>query len=308
MPQFDLMLPQHADLVRSALTRCWPSQDNLSKQMINESLDDQQLKTADDLLKVASATTDLQLRVIYLLRAANAKGDEEKFEDAIAILEGMNTDERDKLKSWDNWRWTYASLAAAAYAKKKDFQQMNRIVYSTPRRLRPVVQISLADHFQPTTASNRETAIGLLTDAQDGLTKADAYERVPSYLALLRRSAVLTPTLAPTIFQEMLEAMNKEQKEAAEDAKADAALSDWSLSQEPIRLPAALLKVDEYGVTQAVNSLQRLLDRVEIRLGLLNASLELHREARPRIVPGTGKRSTPSESENETSGAGPTYP
>ncbi|MBA3354895.1 MAG: hypothetical protein H0U18_02930 [Pyrinomonadaceae bacterium] len=134
-----------------------------------------------------------------MARAVNLAVQEEKFDQAIVILDGFNEQEREQLNSaWEDWRWEYASLAAIARLKNDDRYGMNRIIASTPDNLRSFVQIAIANELAA--RGDRNGTIEFLEEGRKGLARLNRPDLVDWRLSLTRRYLEIMPQEAPHFF------------------------------------------------------------------------------------------------------------
>ncbi len=269
LEQFAIAEPQAASIVRNALIQCRRVQSSRSEDADNV-WPDFPLKTVDSLLEAANKTANIEKKVVYLGRAAYLAAGEKNFIRALSILDAFNEEEREQLGSvWGNWRWEFASSAAIACLKQTDRYGMDKIIATTPVRLRAFVQLVVADEVS--NAGDPAGAIELL-EASRKAFKLDTRDLFDWYLSLVRRYAKLAPNEGVAVFREFVTNTNQfRQSETTTDATGYD-------SYAPVELPAALVEPDLVGILQATSQIKPFEIRMRIQLGFLKTFLELGRK------------------------------
>jgi len=263
LEQFDQLLPQQAATIRTGLIQCRKSQATSVTAADNRS------KTVDELLEAASKASSRD-KVTYLWQAVYNATLEADFERAVTILDSFTEEERKDSDIWDNWRWEYAFEAARARLKKNDRYGMDKIINSTPVRLRPFVQCSVAEAVAD--HGDIAGAIELLETARKGFLKSDEPNMLDWYTSLLRRYASLAPKEGPQVFREFVKVNNRIAQRPDSTTQSESA----DVLQ-PIYLPPALVQTDWMTFKDAIGSLEPMSMRLRGRLGLLESLLELAR-------------------------------
>ncbi|HEX8920724.1 MAG TPA: hypothetical protein VF766_04570, partial [Pyrinomonadaceae bacterium] len=220
LDQYTALLPQYAGALRQAVVKCQTNLNPTTQQYQNDEMRERPLKTADDYLQAAKDTSNLQMRGLYLARAAYTSFSAEgKPDRAIEIIEGMNEEERDLVSRdvWNNWRWWFASSAALKHHQNGDQYMMQKVIDAVPPGLRGFALVDLIDGL----AGKNESSIArqLLEDARGYLAKADlaSPEREHFYLSLTRLYALLLPADGPTVLGEAIKAMNQAEQQRSND-------------------------------------------------------------------------------------------
>ncbi|HKR02317.1 MAG TPA: hypothetical protein VJT09_16695 [Pyrinomonadaceae bacterium] len=274
--EFFRLLPQRASAVSVVLTKCQLASSQPPRPRVEESSQrETPLETADETLRAAERIPDLKNRADYISRAINLSAQQQKFDQAVAILDGINSELRNEIgDAWANWRWDFASSSAIAYLKQNDHPAMQKVIDATPVNLRPLVKIVVAKYL----AANGDVAraIELFREGRNGLASADVPNKHLWYPILVDLYVKHLPTDAPEVFREMVTAINRVEQPkstSSQDAEATSGIGDlWQ--SEPLKIPASILEVDELGVLQATSSIQSPTDRARVRLAILSACLE----------------------------------
>lgn len=274
--EFFRLLPQRASAVSVVLTKCQIASSEPPRQRIEESSQrETPLKTADETLRAAEGIPALKNRADYISRAINLAAQQQKFDQAVAILDGITSELRNEIgDAWANWRWDFASSGAIAYFKQNDHPAMQKVIDATPVNLRPLVEIAVSKYL----AANGDVAraIELFREGRNGLARADVPNKHLWYPTLVYLYVKHLPADAPEVFREMVTAINRVEQSkspSSQDAEAAAGIGDlWQ--SDPIKIPASILEIDELGVLQATSSIQSPADRARVRLAILGACLE----------------------------------
>lgn len=274
--EFSRLLPQSASAVRVVLTQCQLASSKSPRQSLQESSQrEAPLKTADEILRAAEGVADLKNRASYISRAINLLARQQKFDQAVAVLDGINGELRNEMgDAWENWRWDFASSSAIAYFKQNDHTAMQKVIDAAPANLRPLIEITVAKYL----AANGDVAraIEFFGKGRNGLARPDVPNKHLWYPTLVDLYVKHLPTDAPEVFREMVTAINRvEQSKPTSSQGAEAAPGIGGVWQsEPLKIPASILEVDELGVLQATSSIQSPTNRARVRLAILSACLE----------------------------------
>lgn len=283
LDQYLAFLPQYAGGMRQAIERCQANLNSFARQHQNDDMSDHPLRTGEDYLRAAKDASDPKMRAVYLGRGAYTSFSEGKPEQAIEMIESMSEAEREILPEglWNNWRWWFAASAALKHYKSGDRYMMQKIIDAVPVNLRGFAMVNLIDEL--VTEKPPATARQLLDDARKYLAKTDTAftQRGDFFLALARLYGVLMPADGPVVFGEAIKAVNRseqqKQKDKTDKDSPNAVFPPW----QAIKLPAALLELDDAGVGYMAASIESPLRRTQVRLGLLASSVENLRVAPP---------------------------
>jgi hypothetical protein len=289
IPYFNRLLPQDVGIVQTAAGKCRPQLDERSRQRVDETTNEQGLESVDDLLNAAKEAKSTDLRLHYLARAIQLSVHDKEYDKAIAILDGMSSDEREQFgRAWKNWRWEYASAAAYAHFKRQNNAMMQKVIDDTPADLRPLAQIYLAN--QVAADGDRELAFRIFDEARQGLAKTDLSNSAKAgrYLEIARQYVKLQPTESINVLREAVKSLNRIEPLKGGDS-SDTSRGDARPGLAPIEMTAAFLEIDDLGTRQALSGIQAPVMRSQLRLGLLKAALErreeIKRAARDKPLP-----------------------
>jgi tetratricopeptide (TPR) repeat protein len=253
------LLPQRAGAVRNAVTECQPLLSTTSRQRATDSLRDLPLKTVEDYLEAVEKAPNLAARIDYWMRATFLAKDQQQYDRAISILDGMSIEARETLgETWRQARWDFAVVAALNHLKGGDLYAMQQVINTTPSRLQPLVQVYVAEKLMDAYPGN---ALEFIREARQQLNKVEIGERTGAYILMIRLYTKLLPQDAPNVLNEAVAAINR--ASSFEDEL-------W----EPISLPAALYEIDEGGLRLALASIESPTKRVAMRIGLLASLVE----------------------------------
>lgn len=280
LPEFQRLIPLQAGMVRAQLIGCKPDLDPDTRREISNALQEQPLKTVEDLLEAAGKTSDLEQRVTYRNRAAYMAFSEQKYDRAITILDGFSSEERELANKtmsggWDSWRASFASSSAIAHLKRGDRYMMYQVIAATPQHLRALVQISVGVELAK---KDGTAATQLLDEARAALAKTGSPQNFDSYGSLVLLYATLRPADALPVLRDGIKAINQtEQAEQTANSDAEAESQIALLSNDILMaryaLPASLLALDDAGVRQTIALVASPTRRAAMRLKLLGASL-----------------------------------
>lgn len=145
LPQFAAHLPSQQGIVSSNIDHCTGEASSSSSAGSDGLPSDPSEITVEALLRLAEREEkDSSKRSYYLLRAAALANDEEKFEQAIKILDGMTDDEiRLDQDYWDSLRYTVASGFAYKNVMDMDFGRASSVLEKVPTAIRSFARIGL---------------------------------------------------------------------------------------------------------------------------------------------------------------------
>jgi hypothetical protein len=277
--EFNRLLPQQAGQVRLAITRCQSSLATSDRRQVEELLDDNPLKTVDDLMQAASKAADLQTRDQFLERAAYKAAQQREYDRAVTFLDDISAEGQARMSgAWESWRWEFASSSAFVRFKLEDLYGMRQVINATPARLRPFVQITLAEKFNH--LNNPSLARELIQEARKGMARVTPADAPDGYLILVRLYGDLLPTDAAAVFRETVVAMNRAKQQSGTllpkgDSESMLLTNDLLLKSFNLSFP--ILEADDFDVRQTISSIESPIKRAAIRLNLLASSLERRR-------------------------------
>lgn len=265
IPEIDRLLPKQMPLVRQAINRC-QSHDPVTQRHIDEALRSQPLNTVESLLKAGLDADDVAVRAQYTFRAAALAADNKDFERAIKILDDMSKEQRDAIdESWRSWRREWAAEGALEHYKKGRLREMNLILDGTPADLQTFAKAEFVNSLPEQAASDTAPIIQILNDAIKGLRRSniDVSDKHEWYFGLLRQVVKYQPADANSVLKDAIASLN-EVKEAPPLNQ-----TDWKKY-----LGAPLVEMDEFVVKDALASIALVNYRAELRLALLDATLQ----------------------------------
>lgn len=286
--EFARLLPAQSGAVHAAVRRCQAAQQSpVARQRMEDSINAQEMKGADNLLHAASEAKDERLRFSYRMKAAYNYYGEGKPERALEVLDSFTPGEYEKQKELiDNWRWWFSALAALKRLREDDLYGARKIIDNVPADLRGHTLI----HFLMEMSGSRQgkaapeelrraVAPEYITQARKLLARPGipgiAYQ---SLVALVKLSGEYAPGDAAEILREAAAASNRDVM-PTQGPMAIAVRSSEEDSVMPQELPASLLETDETAALQALASIESPGRRARLRLGLLASALEERRRA-----------------------------
>jgi tetratricopeptide (TPR) repeat protein len=288
LPQFERLTPQESRTVRQLLLLCQPAPGSLTEQRATNAMTDQSTWSVDDWLKAADQTTDLKVKTVYQMRAAQSAIRSKNYERALDLLDGMDDDARKFLnRAWEGFRWEWAAQLASDYVKRDDIAGMRRVIAAVPASLRPFAQIALADAVG--SLKHRQLIMEILDEARKGLSQSDEVdsEKVTWSMSLVRLYIKFqSRDRALSAFQEAVSSLNRAnvlEREAKETRGIFEHQSGSPLTSSDF--PASLLEAEEYAVRKAVFSIDSPFSRTQARLGMLKIAVDQsHRsDSRPKV-------------------------
>lgn len=270
LDEFWRLSPAEVNSVRDAVQRCQALQSGGVRRQISDQISERPLKDVDDFLKAANETRDRQAAVSYLFRAAYLASQEKEFDRAISILDGMSSQDlasSGNQKAWDSARMAFATSGALAYLKHHDFYSMRRLIADTPGRLRPFVQVQVAEKMAAD--GYRADAIELMRDAREGLPKTEPSDSVYHYLNLTYLCAKLIPSDALTTLIDAVKAINTAHRLRDTQQQKESVTEVWRV----IPMPDSLMELNDQGVRTTLSSVDSPTMRVALRCGLLSSAL-----------------------------------
>ena len=264
--EFDRVLPQSSVNIRRGLIGCQKIGSS-SDATVERVLENQPVKTVSDLLDAANKAKTINDKALLLGRAANLAAQQEKFEQALDILDGLSEEGRNALGDvWSDWRWDFAASAALAKLKADDRQGMEKIIISTPANLQAFVRVAIAQGLADYGDTSR--ALELLESARKSFLKSDDIPNLFDwYMSLLNRYAKIAPKEGPQVFREFVTANNRKKPNPRE-------VSPLNENLQPLKLPTSVVQVDFLLMKEAASALEPLSMRIRGRLGLIKSLLE----------------------------------
>ena len=272
LSEFDRLLPQQAEVVRQAIAKCH-FLDPLVQQQASST--NQSPNAIDALLEASREATNEQLRTVYAYRAADLARQKKDYELAIKILDNMSKEGRDFMaEAWTWYRVDWAATAALDHYQHGRLFEMNLVLNSAPPELQPVAKTVFVDRLPDNRDPETDPTIQFLNDAKAGLRKANVSEsdRYGCYFVLLRSVVKYQPSEAGAILKEAVASLNR----AEQQNKDRKTLSTPEFSK---TVPATFLEMDEYAVKEGIASVATVETRAQLRLELLEASLQRMRAA-----------------------------
>lgn len=143
LSQFSTLLPAQRGTVLATVEYC--QRGTTSNSHPDPQLEDPSKVTVEALLRLAEkAEGDSDERAYYLFRAASLANDQEKFEQAIKILEGMSEAEAKSDRDlWDSLRYTAAANLAFEKIAESDYAAATAVVNKVPVGIRTFARIGL---------------------------------------------------------------------------------------------------------------------------------------------------------------------
>jgi len=284
LSEFDRLVPQQAVVVRQAVSKC-QSLSPLPQQRINDAASDQPLNTVDALLKAAADAKDEKVRTVYEFRAAMLAKEKKDYELALKILDDMSKESREFMAtSWDAYRWDWAALAALEHYKQGRLLEMTLVLNAVPSGLQAFAKAAFVDRFVPKKNDESNPALQFLSEARTGLRKSNLpeSEKYSWYFGLLRLTLKYQPEEANAAFKEAIASLNRAQQANDKEGQPNT-LNTTELAK---TLPASLLEMDEFAVKEGIASVTSVETRAQLRLELLNGTLERMRnaQAKPKVA------------------------
>jgi hypothetical protein len=266
--EIERLLPKQWPVVRSAINQCQssPSLDQLTQRHIDEATHAQPLDTVESFLKAAADAKDTEVRTGYQYRAANLAMEHKDYERALKLLDDMPKEERGE--TWDSYRWQWAADGAIEHYKNSRFGEMNRMLDAVPLDFQPLAKTAFIQWLPEGAVSETAPIIHILNDALKGLRRSNIPEKYHWYFGLLRSTIKYQPADANAVLKDTIASLNQVKEETPLDA------TDYLRYMGP-----PLLEMDEFVVKDALASITLVPMRVQLRLSLLNATLQRMRDA-----------------------------
>jgi hypothetical protein len=263
--EIERLVPKQMLVVRQAINRC-QSTAPLAQQLIDDATRSQPLDTVESLLKAALDAKDTQVRTVYSFRAATLAAERKDYELAIKILDEMSKEGREFMnESWTSWRWNWAADGAVEHYKNSRFREMNLMLDATPPDLQPFAKAAFVTWLPEQAVSETEPVIQVLKDAIKELRRSNitAAYKYNWYFGLLRATVKYQPTDANAVLKDAIASLNQVKEISPLNQ------TDWLKY-----LGGPLLEMDEFVVKDALASITPVPYRAQLRLALLDATLE----------------------------------
>ena len=287
--EFARLLPAQSGAVHAAVRRCQAAiQSPVARQRMEDSINAQEMKGADNLLRAAAEAKDERLRFSYRMKAAYSFYGEGKPERALEVLDSFAPGEYERQKELiDNWRWWFSALAALKRLRENDLYGARKIVAAVPADLRGYTLIYFLREMSGTQQGKaapeelrRAVAPEYIAEARKLLARPGIPgEAYMSLVALVKLSGEYAPGDAPEILREAAAASNRDVMPTTTGPMGTAIRSSEEESVTPQELPATLLETDETAALQALASIESPGRRARLRLGLLSSALGERRRA-----------------------------
>jgi len=263
--EIERLLPKQMLVVRQAINRC-QSTAPLAQQLIDDATRSQPLDTVESFLKAGLDAKDSEVRTVYTFRAATVAAERKDYELAIKILEEMSKESREFMnESWTSWRWNWAAEGAVEHYKNGRFREMNLILDATPADLQPFAKAAFVTWLPERAVSETAPVIQVLNDAIKALRRSNmtATYKYNWYFGLLRATVKYQPDDANAVLKDAIASLNQLTEVPPLNQ------TDWLKY-----LGAPLLEMDEFVVKDALGSITPVPYRAQLRLALLDATLE----------------------------------
>jgi hypothetical protein len=161
---------------------------------------------------------------------------------------------------------------------------MNLVLNAVPNNLQAFAKAAFVDRFVPKKNDESNPALQFLSEARVSLRKSNLpeSEKYSWYFGLLRLTVKYQPEDANAAFKEAIASLNRAQQANEKDGQPNT-LNTTELAK---TLPASLLEMDEFTVKEGVASVASVETRAQLRLELLDATLQRMRsaQAKPKVA------------------------
>jgi hypothetical protein len=217
-------------------------------------------------LNAAADAKDMHVRTVYKSRAAYMAKEHNDYERALKILDDMSKEEREFMgDAWTSFKWNWAAYGAIEDYKNGRFREMNLLLDGVPSDLQPFAKAAFVMWLPQQAISETGPIIQVLNEAIAGLKRADAPadDKYSWYFSLLRPTVKYQPLDANAVLKDAIAAVN--QSKDVEPLNGN----DWLKYLGP-----SLVEMDEFVVKDALGSITPVPVRVQLRLALLDTTLE----------------------------------
>lgn len=266
--EIERLLPKQWPVVRSAINQCQssPSLDQLTQRHIDEATRTQPLDTVESFLKAAADAKDTEVRTGYQYRAATLAMEHKDYERALKLLDDIPLEGRGE--TWDSYRWQWAADGAIEHYKNSRFGEMNRMLDAVPSDFQPLAKAAFIQWLPEGAGSETAPIIQILNDAIKGLRRSNIPEKYHWYFGLLRSTIKYQPADANAVLKDAIASVNQINYETP------LTTTDYLRYVGP-----PLLEMDEFVVKDALASITLVPMRAQLRLSLLQATLQRMRDA-----------------------------
>ena len=263
--EFERLLPQQMPILRQAISRC-QSVSPILQQQIDDNTREQPLNTVEALQKAAGDAKDPHVRTSYDFRAASLAYVNKDYERALKILDELPKDERELLDDlWTSCRWDWAADGAVEHYKNSRFREMNLLLDAVPSDLQPLAKAAFIYRVQRQGVSETGPIIQILNDAITGLRRSNipAADKYNWYFPLLQATVKYQFADANAVLKDAIASLNQV-KEGTE----------LHTTEYLKYIGPPLVEMDEFVVKDALASITLIQSRAQLRLALLDATLE----------------------------------
>jgi hypothetical protein len=263
--EFERLLPQQWPALRQAINTCQSVSPQI-QQRIHDYSSNQQLDSVESLLRAAADTKELETRTNYKYRAAYLAKEHKDYELAFKILNDLSTDERKLMgESWDSCQWEWAAEGAIEHYQNSRFREMNLLLDSVPSDFQPLAKAAFISWLPKQGASDTGPIIQILNDAITGLRRSNipAADKYNWYFPLLQATVKYQFADANAVLKDAITSLNQV-REATELNSTDYLRY----------IGAPLVEMDEFVVKDALASITLPQTRAQLRLALLDATLQ----------------------------------
>ena len=188
------------------------------------------------------------------------------YELALKLLDDMPKEARGE--SWDSNRWQWAADGAIEHYKNSRFGEMNLMLDAVPSDLQLLAKTGFIQWLPERAGSETAPIIQILNDALKGLRRSNIPEKYNWYFGLLRSTIKYQPADANAVLKDAIASLNQVKDETPLNT------TDYMKYIGP-----PLLEMDEFVVKDALASVTQVPMRAQLRLSLLNATLQRMRNA-----------------------------
>jgi len=264
-----LYAAERASIVRQSIETCVPAFDPFLAEAIRAEIDNDGPDDVDDLLRSARNAGDAFVKAHYYYLAVQNLANEEKFDEIISMLDGMDDDKRIISQTvWNGWRIEYAYRAALKDIRDNDIPSAYRVVDRTPANIRPFVRFRLINEIQP--GEYKDFVLENLESTGKELGSFAIREKIAArgYLWLTRLYFRFKPSDAQEAFAQAIKYINKVDRDNSDFLPE----KDYAPFRDYVSLPADLL-LDESSTYSSLSNISSRRSRVRLKLGLLESVL-----------------------------------
>jgi hypothetical protein len=263
--EFERLLPQQWLILRQAINTCQSASPHI-EQRIKDSSSDQRLDSVESLLRAAADAKEIEIRTNYKYRAAALAKEHNDYELALKILNDLSTEERTLMaEAWDSCRWDWAADGAIEHYKNSRFREMSLLLDGVPSDLQPLAKAAFIYRVQRQGVSETGPVIQILNDAITGLRRSNipAADKYNWYFPLLHATVKYQFADANAVLKDAIASLNQV-KEGTELNTTDYLRY----------IGPPLVEMDEFVVKDALATITLVQFRAQLRLALLDATLQ----------------------------------